>query len=50
MFLLIKSNIKNKENATYQNEKEFIGPKLDPETQKKIDEIVNYFIGENKNG
>ncbi|WP_335993878.1 dCTP deaminase [Fusobacterium polymorphum] len=41
---------KNKENATYQNEKEFIGPKLDPETQRKVDEIVNYFIGENKNG
>ena len=45
-----KKQYKNKENATYQNEKEFIGPKLDPETQKKVDEIVNYFIGENKNG
>ena len=45
-----KKQYKNKDNATYQNEKEFIGPKLDPETQKKVDEIVNYFIGEDKNG
>ena len=42
-----KKQYKNKENATYQNEKEFIGPKLDPETQKKIDEIVNYLVGDN---
>lgn len=32
-----------------KNEKEFVGPKLDLETQRKVDEIVNYFIGENKN-
>ena len=26
-----------------------MGSKLDLETQRKVDEIVNYFIGENKN-
>ena len=44
-----KKQYKNKEDAPYQNEKEFVGPKLDLETQRKVDEIVNYFIGENKN-
>ena len=44
-----KKQYKNKEDAPYQNEKEFVGPKLDSETQRKVDEIVNYFIGENKN-
>ena len=48
-FLLIKKQYKNKEDAPYQNEKEFVGPKLDLETQRKVDEIVNYFVGENKN-
>ena len=44
-----KKQYKNKEDAPYQNEKEFVGPKLDSETQRKVDEIVNYFIDENKN-
>ncbi|EHO77584.1 deoxycytidine triphosphate deaminase [Fusobacterium animalis F0419] len=37
---------KNKKNATYQNEKEFRGPKLDPELQKKADEIVRQLLGD----
>lgn len=44
-----KKQYKNKEDVPYQNEKEFVEPKLDLETQRKVDEIVNYFIGENKN-
>ena len=44
-----KKQYKNKEDEPYQNEKEFVGSKLDLETQRKVDEIVNYFIGENKN-
>jgi dCTP deaminase len=37
---------KNKKDATYQNEKEFRGPKLDPELQKKADEIVRQLLGD----
>lgn len=37
---------KNKINATYQNEKEFIGPKLDPELRKKVDAVLKEILGD----
>ena len=42
----IKKQYRNKENATYQNEKDFISSKLDPELQKKVKEALKRILGD----
>ena len=37
---------KNKKNASYQNEKAFIGAKFSDEFNKSVDKAVNWLIGE----
>ena len=37
---------RNKENAIYQNEKDFISSKLDPELQKEVKEALKRILGE----
>ena len=42
----IKKQYRNKENATYQNEKDFISSKLDPELKKKVKEALKRILGD----
>ena len=38
-------HIKNKKDAAYQNESEFIGSKISDEVRQYVDEAVNILLG-----